>query len=271
MFSLSGIGWDALTIIIALMVLTLLVSVLSLRIIQQPEPQERLIPAGQKIEKLQLEKTEEIYRLAEFGRLNASLLHDIATPLTAVSMNVGLIEDSSYPITTIREGIKSMEEYLASARMRLQGHNSNGTFSPLLEIKKVVRLAESTGASIEVNVAIDEIIQITGDSTRFDQALSNLLSNALDAVKHKASKGKVRLEACSDGHTLIVSVSDNGLGIDESELDSVFHPFYTTKAKSGGTGLGLSIVKQVAEEFNGSVAVHSDVGGGSRFTLRIPR
>lgn len=270
MFSLSGIGWDALTIIIAFIVLTLLICVLSLRIVQQPEPQDRLIPAGQKIEKLQLEKTEEIYRLAEFGRINASLLHDIATPLTAVSMNIGLVEDSSYPINSIREGVKSMEEYLTSARLRLQGHDSNNTFSPLLEIKKVIRLTESTGAVIETDIDLDETFLMSGDSARFDQALSNLLSNALDAVKRKDGEGKVRLEACIDKRALCVSVNDNGQGIRESELDRIFRPFYTTKSKSGGTGLGLSIVKQVVEEFNGSVAVCSIVGKGSSFTLRIP-
>lgn len=266
MFDPSGIGWEVHTILIAFIVLSLLVLALFLRVIQRPASEGRHVRAAQKIEKLQLEKTEEIYRLAEFGRLNASLLHDIAAPLTAVSMNVSLLEDSSYPINNIREGVKSMEDYLASARLRLQGQNNDQTFSPLCEIKKVARLAD---AKIKISSSLDEAFLINGDSARFDQALSNLIANALDASGPKGSAGNVTISAITtDQNVLCVTVEDNGEGVKQTELEAIFRPFHTSK--TSGVGLGLSIVKQIVEEFNGTVTVVSTVGKGSKFTLRIP-
>lgn len=262
----NGIGWEVHTILIAFIVLSLLVLALFLRVIQRSESERRHVRAGQKIEKLQLEKTEEIYRLAEFGRLNASLLHDIAAPLTAVSMNVSLLKDSSYPINNIRDGVKSMEDYLASARLRLQGQNNDQAFSPLYEIKKIVRL---TDTKIKISSSLDEAFLINGDSARFDQALSNLVANALDAIVPKGSAGNVTISAnTADQNVLCVTVEDNGEGVKQTELEAIFRPFYTSK--TSGVGLGLSIVKQIVEEFNGTVTVNSTLGKGSKFTLRFP-
>lgn len=266
MFDPSEIGWDVQTILIAFIVLLLLVLALILRLVQWSESEERHVRVGQKIEKLQLEKTEEIYRLAEFGRLNASLLHDIAAPLTAVSMNAGLLKGSSYPINNIREGVKSMEDYLASARLHLQGQNNVELFSPLYEIKKIARLAD---VKIKIASGLDEAFLINGDSARFDRALSNLIANAIDAVASKGSDGRVMISAhITAQNTLYITVEDNGPGIKKSELEAIFRPFYTSK--TSGVGLGLSIVKQIAEDFRGSVTVDSTVGKGSKFTLRIP-
>ena len=104
--------------------------------------------------------------------------------------------------------------------------------------------------------------QVRGDRTRLEQALINLLDNA---VKFNRPRGKVRVETSlgPDGKIRIV-VADNGIGIPSEDLGRIFERFYRVdKARSremGGTGLGLSIVKHVAERMGGSVVAESQLG-----------
>jgi two-component system phosphate regulon sensor histidine kinase PhoR len=114
--------------------------------------------------------------------------------------------------------------------------------------------------------------QVRGDRTRLEQALINLLDNA---VKFNRPGGKVRVETSlgPDGKVRIV-VADNGIGIPSDDLGRIFERFYRVdKARSremGGTGLGLSIVKHVVERMGGSVVAESQIGKGSTFTLLLP-
>jgi signal transduction histidine kinase len=118
---------------------------------------------------------------------------------------------------------------------------------------------------------IDDV-PVMGHELRLEQALVNLLDNA---VKFNRPNGEVRIEiATVDGRVSIV-ISDTGLGIPSGDLPRIFERFYRVdKARSrevGGTGLGLSIVKHVVEQMGGSVAVESQLGRGSQFTLLLPR
>ncbi len=115
-------------------------------------------------------------------------------------------------------------------------------------------------------------VMVTGHAIRLEQALVNLLDNA---VKFNKPGGEVRIEASEgkDGRILI-SVSDTGTGIPSSDVSRIFERFYRVdKARSrevGGTGLGLSIVKHVVERMQGTIGVESRLGQGSTFTITIP-
>jgi two-component system OmpR family sensor kinase len=120
-------------------------------------------------------------------------------------------------------------------------------------------------ASIEPEAEI-----VRGDARRLEQALQNLVANAL---RHTPAGGEVRVECRLDGPTLIIAVRDTGTGIDPRHLPHVFDRFYKVEAsRSGadnGSGLGLSIVKAVMDRHGGTVAVSSGPGG-STFELRLP-
>jgi two-component system, OmpR family, phosphate regulon sensor histidine kinase PhoR len=115
-------------------------------------------------------------------------------------------------------------------------------------------------------------VYVSGHRIRFEQALVNLLDNA---VKFNKAGGEVRVEVSmqSEGEVEI-SVSDTGLGIPNQDLTRIFERFYRVdKARSrlvGGTGLGLSIVKHAVQQMNGTVTVKSELGKGSTFTLVVP-
>jgi two-component system phosphate regulon sensor histidine kinase PhoR len=113
---------------------------------------------------------------------------------------------------------------------------------------------------------------ITGHAIRLEQALVNLLDNA---VKFNRPGGEARIEAgiAADGRVFI-SVSDTGSGMPSEDLPRIFERFYRVdKARSrevGGTGLGLSIVKHVVERMEGTIKVESRLGKGSTFTIVLP-
>jgi signal transduction histidine kinase len=81
----------------------------------------------------------------------------------------------------------------------------------------------------------------------------------------------VRIRSDYDEHYVRVSVKDNGCGIDDSDMEKIFVPFYTTKAVGEGTGLGLAIARGIIEQHLGRIEVISAPGKGSEFILHLPR
>lgn len=118
------------------------------------------------------------------------------------------------------------------------------------------------GAPEPVGVVIDPI--------RIDQALTNLVTNAL---KYSPDGGTIQLTvAREDGHA-VVAVSDQGIGISSADQNRLFHPFARSDAVRGsvsGSGLGLHITRQIIEQHGGLITVDSEVGIGSTFTIRLP-
>jgi|694.fasta_scaffold61228_3 nitrogen fixation/metabolism regulation signal transduction histidine kinase len=121
---------------------------------------------------------------------------------------------------------------------------------------------------IELDVIIKEpAIQFFIDPNLTEQVLINLLLNAIDAVKGK-EKPRIILSASRDGHEQLIEVADNGHGIDETIIDKIFVPFFSSK--KNGTGIGLSLCRQIMLLHKGNVQVESKPGEGTRFTLRFP-
>jgi two-component system phosphate regulon sensor histidine kinase PhoR len=137
-----------------------------------------------------------------------------------------------------------------------------------------LRTVESEARLREVKLAGGQLddVQVIGDKMRLEQALVNLLDNA---IKFNRPGGEVRIDAglAADGKVRIAIV-DNGIGIPFEERPRIFERFYRVdKARSrdvGGTGLGLSIVKHTVERMGGTVGVTSQLGKGSTFTVLLP-
>ncbi len=115
-------------------------------------------------------------------------------------------------------------------------------------------------------------VQVSGSRLRLEQALLNLLANAIK-FNRPGGEVRVRVERESDGRTAI-TIADTGTGIPSEDLPRIFERFYRVdKARSrqvGGTGLGLSIVKHVIERMNGSITVESQLGKGTTFRILLP-
>jgi len=112
-----------------------------------------------------------------------------------------------------------------------------------------------------------ETLDVAADIDLLDQALINLVRNAMDALRDVPG-GRIVLQAAqgADGRVAI-AVQDNGPGIPVEQREKAFVPFFTTKRQ--GSGVGLSLVRQIAAAHNGSVAIGETPGGGATVTLRL--
>lgn len=107
---------------------------------------------------------------------------------------------------------------------------------------------------------------LVGSPASFAQAVTNLVTNAIDASRPNG--GEIRLELVSSGDRVSLRVTDHGCGIPPEIIGNIFEPMFTTKPFGHGTGLGLSILHDIVTgEFDGSVEVTSTVGKGTTFEL----
>jgi two-component system, OmpR family, phosphate regulon sensor histidine kinase PhoR len=129
--------------------------------------------------------------------------------------------------------------------------------------------AEQQG--ITISCEYHDLRQVQADPKNMEKVLNNLLSNA---INYSPNGGSVAIRARGLGEFVEIQVKDTGVGIPEAELPKIFDKFYRVKhpetRKVIGTGLGLAIVKSVVEAHNGTIEVHSTLGRGSTFTIRLP-
>ncbi len=129
---------------------------------------------------------------------------------------------------------------------------------------------ESREKEVEFQLLSDFSPQyIVADKDQIRQALMNIILNSIQAV---SEKGKITISLNSaeykDSRALLVSIKDDGTGIDREKLPHIFDPFYTTRSK--GTGLGLSIAYNIIEMHQGTITVDSDKGKGTEVKVFIP-
>ena len=115
-------------------------------------------------------------------------------------------------------------------------------------------------------------LRVTGNGRRLEQALVNLLENAL---KYTPAGGRITVRCIERGPEVAIEVEDSGIGIPAESLPRIFERFYRVDPSRsrgmGGTGLGLAIVKHIARAHHGRVEVRSVEGAGTTFTLLLPR
>jgi signal transduction histidine kinase len=118
----------------------------------------------------------------------------------------------------------------------------------------------------EIALAKD-LPEIMIDRHMMEQVLMNLLLNAIQAMR---TGGILTIRTSMEGGYCLVQIRDTGCGISPSVLPRIFDPFFTTKKEGEGTGLGLSVSLGIVERHGGKIAVESEVGKGTTFTVFIP-
>lgn len=237
-------------------------------------------------EKIKAEKANEAKSIFLFN-----MSHDIRTPMNAILgfsqlmkkelTNPKLvhyqemIEQSSQLLLSIINNVLDMAR-VESGKMELdENYEVVGNITQLV---CGAFAAEASKKNIELNKIVNvEHKHIITDSTKMQEILSNLISNA---IKYTPEGGKVLIDVQElpydkEGYTLIqTKVSDTGIGMSEEFLPSLFELFTrernTTLSKIPGTGLGMAIVKNLVDLMNGSIEVESELGKGSTFTITIP-
>lgn len=223
-------------------------------------------------------------RLRALGEMASGIAHDINNSLSIISIftNIGIrqqevSEKARNCFQKIAEGVKDATSVIGRMRDFYRPREAGEALTPVdisLLVSEVVELtkpkwkdqSEATGirTQIETELLTDKLIQ--GNEGELREVLTNLIFNALDA---SPGGGEITIRTEDDGDFLTLSVSDNGVGMDEHTRKRVFEPFFTTKGDAG-TGLGLSVTWGILQRHNCEPEVESEPGTGTTFKLAFP-
>lgn len=239
--------------------------------------EQKVLERTRELEDLQVARLLEMQPFAEFGRIGASLVHDIANPLTAASLHLEELNKQQHSelVRQVQRNLMQLEKYLAAARKQIRRESDLRTIFVGAEIKQIVQLMTHRARRAGVKIELSNVTKVTlyGDVVKFDQILANLLANAIDASKDLSAAGQpvVKLRVSLQNEAVVITVTDYGVGISDQQIGHIFEPFYSTKATPrGGLGLGLSLVKQYIEtDFRGTITVASNPAVGTTFTLKF--
>jgi len=223
-------------------------------------------------------------KLAALHTLSAGVAHELRNPLSAMDLNLHLLEEELGERASLPEqGARYLhvlnaechrlsvilDNFMKFARPGSVGlHEVN--ISDLIEHIMALMHFEAGERDIRLEQAVDEPLPpVLGDETAISQVLVNVIVNAFHAMPN-GGLCRVAAEArqAHDTRWLVVSVKDTGIGIKKEELARVFEPFYTTK--SSGTGLGLAIAYRIMEDHGGTIQVSSTPGIGTTTVLTFP-
>ena len=134
-------------------------------------------------------------------------------------------------------------------------------------------LVEAERRDLDIKISItDEVCVFETDRTALRSILDNLVSNA---IRYAQPSGEVNISADNQGGSVVIKVTDHGVGISEEHRERIFERFYRVdKARSrdlGGTGLGLAIVKHTVNALGGNITLESKLGQGTTFMVELPR
>jgi PAS domain S-box-containing protein len=232
--------------------------------------------------RLQQQKLLVTEKLAATGRLAATIAHEINNPLESVLNLIYLARTSQAEMAKIRGYLETAEKELTRvshiARHTLGFYRETSVASEIDLaglIDEVLMVYESRlrASNIRVEKAFSEVPAIRGLRGELHQVFSNLISNAIDAMR---DGGTLRIGLREPENRLkagvVVSVEDSGMGIPAENLPRLFEPFFTTKP-AAGTGLGLWVVRQFIASWGGSIDVNSDMVShkhGTAFTIFLP-
>jgi heavy metal sensor kinase len=229
-----------------------------------------------------LERIELLFRLQQ--RFTADVSHELRTPLTTIRGYLDLVAraeldgdlaERAQVLRIAQEEVERMSRLVADLLLLAQADAGVKLDKISVELDTllldVYRQEKPLAGGVRFHLGAEDQAVVMGDPDRLKQLLLNLVDNAL---KYTLPGGQVTLGLSREEGWAAVTVMDTGPGIPAEDLPRLFDRFYRVdKSRArpqGGTGLGLSIARWIAEAHGGSIAVQSEVGKGSVFTVRLP-
>jgi two-component system C4-dicarboxylate transport sensor histidine kinase DctB len=222
-------------------------------------------------------------KLAALGQMSAALAHEINQPLAAIQTFIAsskiLTKRGDLAQTTRNlDLISSLVERMAklTAHLKTFARKSEpGHSEPVLvdrAVEGALFLVESRirAGSVKIEKDLQRDLRVTGHAVQLEQVIVNLLLNALDAIAG-ISKPEIRIAVAGSDTSVVVRISDNGVGIPAKLIDRIFDPFVTSKPVGKGLGLGLSISYGIVQGFSGRIHAINRPEGGAEVIVELPR
>jgi two-component system, OmpR family, sensor histidine kinase SenX3 len=215
----------------------------------------------------------------------ANISHELKTPIGALSLlSEAVLSAKDEPASVEKFASRMQQEAKRLTELvqeiinlsRLQDSDPLQIAEPLLVrdlIAEAVDQCQTTSEARKIGLSVSEQndVNVYGDRDQLLMAIHNLIENA---INYSPENTKVSISTSIEGDIVTISVTDQGIGIPDSDLERIFERFYRVdparSRETGGTGLGLSIVKHVAAKHGGEIKVWSSPNIGSTFALRLP-
>jgi signal transduction histidine kinase len=227
-------------------------------------------------------------KMASLGRLSAGLIHEINNPLNYAAQALYVLRtkkdqlpEAERPFYTevlddIEDGVQRVKRIVTDLRTFTHPHMGGG--KDLVEVKDVVDtalrfLSHELKDNVKLEVKVPEEQTMLADRNKLIQVFINLIQNASDALREKKfenDEARLLIESREEKDRVFIRIRDNGSGIDPQVMDKIFDPFFTTKDVGQGMGLGLSLCFRIMQEQEGHIAVKSEKGNWTEFTLDLP-
>lgn len=229
-------------------------------------------------------------KMAAVGQVAAGIIHEVGNPIAAVSGMVDVIddlaanpgEDREASDQQIREFLKLIREHTERLTLIIREiadfTHPKPTEPQILDINELIRSVarllqfERRWRNVEIKLDLDVTIPaLMGKADQLTQVVMNLLINALDACLEAPDRApEIEVTTRDDGGQIILSVSDNGVGMSDEVKEHAFNAFYTTKPVGKGTGLGLSLCHSIVSGHGGTINLLSESGSGTTVRVELP-
>ncbi len=223
-------------------------------------------------------------RLASMGEMIANIAHQWRQPLNIIALimqdfyisgQLGTLDNEKLEKEYARANsvLQYMSNTIDDFRTFFKHNNEGELFYVNSAIDSLLTLVSKTMEhnDIEIIMNIEDQITVYGHKNEFVQALINIINNAREAIAVHTKDGVIEINAHTDGTNIVITVQDNGGGINKKDLEQIFEPYFTTKHQTQGTGLGLYMSHQIiVNNMDGSIYAKSR-GEGTTFYITLPK
>ncbi|MEP7319685.1 MAG: hybrid sensor histidine kinase/response regulator [Panacibacter sp.] len=215
----------------------------------------------------------------ELNRFVYSTSHDLRSPLASVMGILNLakmeqsVQDPNGYLGMIETCVNKMDTFIQKIieyykSIRVEEENTKIDFNVLLD--ESIKLVKMQKPGIEYILDIDQQADFVNDAFRVSVIVDNLISNAVKYQKPTETNPKIEITVRTTNEKATIKIEDNGIGILDQHLNSIFKMFFRSNHSVNGLGIGLYIVKEALIRIGGDISVNSTYGGGTAFNLEIP-